>query len=130
MATDTLQFVPTLPVDDSYSEYSRALLSRVCSGFGILKKLLDAEQCNYASTGATRQIEEVQKRFSVYADRVLDTILMDVDFKTASKFYLRHHARLPGSMRTSRLRKKRRTKVMRWFRKKYSPVQFQWMLFK
>jgi len=33
----------------------------------------------------------------------------------AEQIYLRHHRRLPGSLRTCRLRKKRRTVVMAWF---------------
>jgi hypothetical protein len=33
----------------------------------------------------------------------------------AERAYLQHHRRLPGSTRTARLRKKRRTKVLEWF---------------
>ncbi len=36
----------------------------------------------------------------------------------AEREYLSHHKRLPGSSRTSRLRKKRRSRVLHWFAKR------------
>lgn len=40
-------------------------------------------------------------------------------YKIAESEYLQEHTRLPGSMKTKRLRLKRRTKVLDWFFAKY-----------
>lgn len=44
-------------------------------------------------------------------------------YKVAEKEYLKHHQRLPGGTSSPRLRKKRRTLVMRWFFKEYRPLK-------
>lgn len=36
-------------------------------------------------------------------------------YDLAERMYLEHHRRLPGSLRTARLKKKRKTKVSEWF---------------
>lgn len=41
----------------------------------------------------------------------------DVCLTAAEKHYLQAHARLPGSDRNARLRKKRKTVIARWFSK-------------
>lgn len=39
----------------------------------------------------------------------------DCYYQMAEDFYKDYHRRLPGSLRTKRLRKKLRTKVLKWF---------------
>lgn len=40
--------------------------------------------------------------------------MLEFQYCVAKRLYLQHHDRLPGSERTARLRKKRRTKVLKW----------------
>ena len=40
------------------------------------------------------------------------TLMLD---DQAKREYLKHHKRLPGSEKTKRLRKKRRTRVLKWY---------------
>ena len=44
-------------------------------------------------------------------------------YKLAETMYLENHKRLPGSLRTRRLRKKRRSRVLGWFVKNLSSRQ-------
>jgi hypothetical protein len=43
------------------------------------------------------------------------TFQVNYIYDCAEYAYLQHHRRLPGSERTARLRKKRRTEVLRWY---------------
>lgn len=63
----------------------------------------------------TNTLRELQ-RAAVQASKVI-VAFNETMFDCARVAYKMHHTRLPGSNRTARLRKKRRTKVINWYRK-------------
>jgi len=58
---------------------------------------------------AISALERAGKAFSDMSEAILTGV-----YRAAAKEYLKTHKRLPGSERTARLRKKRRTKVLAW----------------
>ncbi len=53
-----------------------------------------------------------------YAARAAMESFSDMYYQIAEQEYLRYHARLPGSLRSRRFRKKRRTKVLAWWERR------------
>jgi hypothetical protein len=86
--------------------------------FGIPASLLTGDT-NYSGGRAAAAVmlqifcERVEAAFRSVIKQI--TVFGRSIYAVACKSYLRHHQRLPGSDRTSRLRKKRLTRVMGWF---------------
>lgn len=64
-------------------------------------------------TISNESIRAFEEAIQLVAGTVLE--LSEYLYQCAEDAYLLHHRRLPGSYRTKRLRKKRRTRVLRWF---------------
>jgi hypothetical protein len=67
----------------------------------------------------TENVERAVKRLATILNRTA-VLMADFAIRAADALYLQHHDRLPGSNRTRRLKKKRRTKVIEWFERQQS----------
>lgn len=72
----------------------------------------------FAAIGKTMQrcTEQITAAWSCWG-RTLGIHAASLWWTVACLSYLEHHRRLPGSDRTSRLRRKRRAVVLRWYEK-------------
>ncbi len=109
-----------------HSWFASHVQREVSNGLGVPKGLLNGE-ANYSSSRgksthvsvllAIRGLREWQAALKRAAQMMAAFALAFVSPREQESAYLVHHKRLPGSLRTSRLRKKRRTRVDHWYRK-------------
>lgn len=107
-------------------EYQRKYQLDIVNGLAVPRKLLGGES-NYSSSSrgvpplhsvmlAIVGIRRYQAALMCMARAMAAFALAIVSPPKQESAYLVHHKRLPGSLRTARLRKKRRTRVENWYR--------------
>lgn len=78
---------------------------------------MDAPELKALGDAINRSLKEIAERFAVAFLPFAEALKKfgEAFYTAACSEYLRSHSRLPGSDRTSRLRKKRRKVVLDWF---------------
>lgn len=118
----------------SFPDYAAQLMQTIASNLGIPADVLSAQETNFASTGASESLKVFNERMEAFTEQMreyfrpavlsLHKIMVqtsDAFFAAASLLYREQVGRLPGSERTSRLRKKRRNRVLDWYLNTYLP---------
>lgn len=108
-------------------EEQRKYQQDIVQGLAIPRKLLGGEP-NYSTiamgVSPVRKVMIAIAGFREYQAALMNAARILAQFSVAlvtvhdqESVYLKNHKRLPGSLRTSRLRKKRKTQVDHWYRK-------------
>lgn len=125
-----LGFTPGLAHGRDYCNFVDSINASILASLGIPEAILTEGSANYSGSRVmlehwNAQERERRERLRNWGVSAMHTVFEAVVgqlglfvgsiYGVASQAYLNHHARLPGSERTSRLRKKRRTRVLSWY---------------
>lgn len=130
MPPQPLSFTPGYAHGLDYSNFVDSINASMLASLGIPGAILTEGSANYSGSKVAFEMleareKESREQFRNWGISRMNAIFEEVArqcrtfvgsiYGVASRAYLNHHARLPGSERTSRLRKKRRTRVLRWY---------------
>lgn len=122
------------PTGDRFPDYAGQLLQTIAANMGIPPHIVNADDTNFSSTVASESLKVFNERMEAFTEQMREFFrpavlsihkvmvqTSDAFFSAACLLYREQVGRLPGSERTSRLRKKRRDRVLEWFLNTYLP---------
>jgi hypothetical protein len=109
--------------DVDHRRHAERIQAEIIETLGVPKEVLGFVPRGTPTIRAARQAFEDLREFTELTNRafremgkILCQFALAIETGPSKEMvYLLHHNRLPGSNRTSRLRKKRRTRVEKWY---------------
>jgi hypothetical protein len=129
-----IQYYSPHPTGDGFPDYAGQLLQTITSNLGIPADVITAEPMSSGRSEAIIHMQMFNDRVKAYEAAMREIFrpaivvlhkafvqFSDAFYAAACLLYREQVGRLPGSERTSRLRKKRRDRVLDWYLNTFLP---------